>query len=135
VTPGVKNEVVIRGRGKPGAVEVEAAMGDWIRVQAPRSLISVPAELDLGTGEWEAISLALEIAPRYLVMDDREPVEFARSLGISVLTTPSLLVMAKRAGLIDTVKGRMDGLRETGFWLQERIYREILRDCGEADIR
>ena len=105
------------------------------QVQAPHSLVRVPAQLGLGKGEWEAISLALEIAPRYLVMDDREPVEFARSLGISVLTTPSLLVMAKRAGLIDTVKDRLNGLRQTGFWLKERSYREILRDCGEADIR
>ena len=131
IPPAVLQEVVIRGRGRPGCAEVDSAIGDWITVQSPRLLIPAPAELKLGAGEWEAISLASELGPRYLLMDDREAVEFARSLGIAVLTTPLLLGLAKEVGLIGTVKGRLDALRTTGFWLQERAYQRILQACGE----
>jgi predicted nucleic acid-binding protein len=88
--------------------------------------------MDFGAGEWEAISLAVEIGPHYLLMDDREPVEFARSLGLPVLTTPSLLRLAKGAGLISTVRDRLDALRANGFWLHEGPYQRILQECGEA---
>ncbi len=131
--PSVVDEVVVRGRGRPGAAEVENAIGDWISIQTPRVSMPAPPELDLGPGEREAISLALEIEPRYLLMDDREPVGLARSLGIPVLTSPSLLSLAKEAGLIPTVRDRLDALRTAGFWLQERVYQNILQACGEAD--
>jgi predicted nucleic acid-binding protein len=92
----------------------------------------MPAQPKLDIGEWEAISLALEVNPSFLLIDDRRPVSFARLLGIPVATTPLVLLAAKRLRLIGAVKDHLDALRYAGFWLTEAAYREVLRDCGEA---
>jgi len=88
-------------------------------------------EEELDAGEWQSISLAIETRAEALLLDDRGAVEFARSLGLPVLTTPLLLLNAKTAGLISSVRERLDALRETGFWLKDEDYMTILKVSGE----
>jgi predicted nucleic acid-binding protein len=132
IPPSVFQEVVVQGNGLPGTTEVASAIGDWIQIEPPRSLAAVPEELGLDAGEREAISLALETGSAPLLMDDRGPLLFARSLGIWVVTTPLILIAAKQNRLIGTVKDRLDALRNTGFWMSDVAYWEVLRNCGEA---
>jgi uncharacterized protein len=131
IPPSVFQEVVIQGKGRPGTAEVQRAIGDWMRVQSSHSLLPVLEELDLDIGECEAISLASEVRPDHLLMDDRGPVLFARSLGLSVVTTPLLLIAAKQGGVIERVKDHLDALLTTGFWLSDAAYREVLHICNE----
>jgi predicted nucleic acid-binding protein len=42
-----------------------------------------------------------------------------------------LLLNAKRAGLIRSVRERLDALRATGFWLKDEDYLTILDVSGE----
>jgi len=70
IPEAVWREVVVEGRGQPGAEEVEAAT--WIKRQAVRNTQLVRAlEQNLGSGEAEAIALALETGAELLLIDER----------------------------------------------------------------
>jgi predicted nucleic acid-binding protein len=83
VPPAVYDEVVTRGKTRPGMAEVLAGVGDWIRIQSPNRPLpeSLRVEEELDAGEWQAISLAIETKAYALFLDDRGAVAFARSLG------------------------------------------------------
>jgi len=85
----------------------------------------------LQLGEVQAIELAQALPAEILLMDERRAVEFARSLGLTVFRTGTVYVAAKRAGLIDSVRTKLDGLRAGGFWLKDQDYAAIVRLCGE----
>ena len=104
-----------------------------MRVQSPKRLLpeSLRVAEDLDAGEWQSISLAIETKAAALFLDDRGAVTFARSLDLPVLTTPLLLLNAKTAGLIPSVRERLDALRATGFWLKDDDYLTILTVAGE----
>jgi len=59
-----------------------------------------------------------------LLLDEQRAVEFARSVGLTIMRTGTVYAAAKRAGLIDA-------LRTAGFWLRERDYQATLNACGE----
>lgn len=42
-----------------------------------------------------------------------------------------ILIRARDAGKIDSLKGELEKLKETGFWLSEDLYTKILREGGE----
>lgn len=55
-----------------------------------------------------------------------------RSLQLNVVRTPTLYVAARKACWIDSVRERLDRLREAGFWLRDRDYAAVLDACGET---
>ena len=44
----------------------------------------------------------------------------------------AIYVAARKACWIDSVRERLDRLREAGFWLRDRDYAAVLDACGEA---
>ena len=134
IPSAVYREVVVDGKGHPGASEVEQAVGDWItivevedRAQVTR-LLSV---LSLHAGECEAIILAGQLHLGIVVMDDRQGVREADARGLSAVRTPALYLAAKRAGIIQQVKPKLDALKASGFRLRDEPYRVILQRAGE----
>jgi uncharacterized protein len=76
IPPAVYHEVVVRGRGKPGAAEVAAAIrAGHIRVVAVQGRAALAVTLQgagLGQGEAEAIALAVqERASRLCIIERR----------------------------------------------------------------
>lgn len=61
-------------------------------------------------GEAEAITLALELEANLLLMDERRGKAVAISCGFNVTGILSVLLQAKRSGLIDAVKPMIDQL-------------------------
>ena len=55
----------------------------------------------------------------------------ANSLGLPVLGTLAVLVIAKRKGRLDTIRGVVQELLGHGMYLSERIVREVLAVAGE----
>ena len=80
----------------------------------------------------EAIQLARELLSDALPLDEQRAVEYARSLDLTVVRTPGIYVAARNAGLIDSVRERLDRLRAAGFWLRDRDYAAVLDFCGET---
>jgi uncharacterized protein len=133
VPQAVWRELVIDGRGKPGATQVESARGDWLTVATPSHYDQVTdlAEGGLEIGEAEAIILAAELGEGVIFMDDERGVLESRARGFEVVRTPAVYFAAKRRGWIDRVQPKLDRLRDSGFRLRAAHYQMILGEAGE----
>ena len=112
-TPGVERPswILERGLAKPLAPAVTRA--------------------GLGAGESEAISLALELSADHVVIDELAGRTLARHLGIPLIGTLGILLVAKRRTLIPAIRGPIDTLRGRGFRVAADLYEEMLRRAGE----
>ena len=105
---------------------------DWLLVRAssgPPSLLGARGRL--GDGEWEAIALAIEVGATAILIDDRPARRLAERAGLSVVGTLAVLLEAKKAGLITTIRPELDKLLETSFFLGEQLYDQLLRMASE----
>ena len=83
-------------------------------------------------GESEAIVLAQEVDAAWLLLDDALARRKASRIGIPVVGTLGVLLMAKSAGLIDAVKPALDDLRKTDFRVSPMVLDEVLNKAGES---
>jgi predicted nucleic acid-binding protein len=103
-----------------------------LEVRAPtRSASGLTSRGRLGDGEWEAIALAVELAASAIVIDDRPARRLAEAAGLNVIGTLGLLLEAKRAGHIRTIRAELDKLIETSFFLSQELYDQLLRLADE----
>ena len=87
--------------------------------------------LGMGKGEREAISLAIELKAETLLTDDEKAGQKALKLGLSALDTTQILILAKDANLIDSVRFLLDKMRAAGEGIEDDIYFETLRLANE----
>jgi uncharacterized protein len=85
----------------------------------------------LGQGEREAIVLAMEVGNCVLLLDDLAARRSAEALGITVVGTVGLLVLAKRRGLLSSLKPSLDLLTAYDFRISPKLYARILVEVGE----
>lgn len=85
----------------------------------------------LGAGESEAISLALEVNARLLVLDDRPARRLAQALGLSIVGTLGVLLAAKRRHLLPAVRPWLTALLRVDFRIAPALLDQILFDAGE----
>ena len=124
-------EVVLKGRGKPGAQETEEAIHLWIEKRDVQDRFAVEILLaDLGMGEAETIVLAKELNADILLLDDWDARLKAQKAGLTVKGTVGVLIMGYDTGYIVDLKTELDNLRKRGFWLTEDVYQSILREVG-----
>ena len=132
LVPAVLQSVLI-----PPAVarEIEPsipALPAWVSVRVPSSRRPpLPSRGRLGDGEREAIALAIEIGADAVLMDERAGRRVAEEGGLKVIGTLGLLLEAKRAGHIETIRAELDKLLETSFFLSPQLYDQLLRMAGE----
>ncbi|MBU1148150.1 MAG: DUF3368 domain-containing protein [Candidatus Omnitrophica bacterium] len=131
IPKAVWNEVVVEGKGQPGADEIKSAT--WIKTQPVTDLSLVHAlRQELDAGEAEAIVLALEMQAELLLMDERIGREVARHFGLRFTGLISVLVEGKGKGLMSAVKPQLDALRNmAGFRISATLYERVLQDVGE----
>jgi len=97
----------------------------WLQVvPVPASLASVPLA-DLDPGESDAILLALYLEADLVLMDDREGVEEARRLGLTVTGTLGVLDRAAERGLIELAPSIVR-LRRTNFHVSPSLLDRLL---------
>ena len=132
LVPAVLQSVLI-----PPAVarEIEPsipALPAWVSVRVPSSRRPpLSSRGRLGDGEREAIALAIEIGADAVLMDERAGRRVAEEGGLKVIGTLGLLLEAKRAGHIETIRAELDKLLETSFFLSPQLYDQLLRMAGE----
>lgn len=85
----------------------------------------------LGLGETEAIALALELAPEWLILDERRATRVARTAGLQVVGTVGILLSAKSRGLLPAVRPAIEDLLGTGFHLAAWVVADALAEAGE----
>lgn len=133
IPQAVWREVVETGRGQPGAAEVASA--SWITVCAVKDerLVSL-LRIELDEGEAEAIALGHEQQAEVVLLDEKDARRVARRLGLAVLGTVGVLIWAKRAGLVTSLREQLNALQTQGkFRLSPSVYEEALRVTGEVE--
>lgn len=113
-------------------VSASVTMPGWITEQTVSQAVG-PRILraSLGSGESEAISLALEVQARLLILDDRPARRFAQALGLPILGTLGVLLAAKQRNLLPAIRPSLDALLQYDFRVAPALYDHILLDAGE----
>ena len=86
---------------------------------------------DLGAGESEVLSLAIENPGAWVVLDDRVAREAAKCLQLPLVGTVGVLLRAKQAGAIAAVEPMLSKLAALGFRLKPATKQIILSLAGE----
>lgn len=118
---------------RPGAVALAAALkAGWLRTRATVN-IDVAADLAqiLDRGEAEAIALAEEIHPRFLLIDDARGRRVAQRRGVVVVGTAGVLLAAKSRAEIAAVGPMLEALGEAGYHLSSALVERVLAKAGE----
>lgn len=130
IPPAVHAEIT----SEPAHAGLQAAIAEgWITVQAPRNAALVRLlRQDLDPGEGEAIALAQEDAPTWIILDDLAARHKAEALGLPVIGTLGVLLKAKDLGHLQAIKPLLDHFQQSGFRLSDELYARVLEQAGEA---
>jgi len=135
IPSAVWREVVEQGKNRPGSEAVKRArQAGWIEVVTPNNQDLVKAlGQELDQGEAETIALAVERQAEIVFLDESEARHVAGLYNLEVTGAIGVLIRAKRAECIPSLKPELDRLQaETGFWIHPRLYREALRAVDET---
>ena len=92
-------------------------------------------KLNLHAGESEAIALALERGVQGIILDDKQAREIADELGLKVIGTLGLLILAKRKGLLSEVRPVMAQIIErVNFRITPSVLNRALSLIDEAPL-
>ncbi|NWH05025.1 DUF3368 domain-containing protein [Desulfobacter latus] len=67
----------------------------------------------------------------WAVVDDLAARRCAKTFGIQTIGTGGLLILAKRRGVIKSVKRRIDRFRDAGLYLSESVIQLLLSEAGK----
>ncbi len=110
--------------------ETKAALKkNFFQVMAVSHLLALSG---IQRGEQEAISLAVEQQIAVFVTDDEKAFKKAMEQGLTPIRTFRVLLLAKRRGIIPSVKVALDAMIAKGEGIQESIYRQTLIAAGES---
>ena len=100
-------------------------------VTAVEQVDSVVAAWDLGLGESHVLTLCRSLPDGTAILDDRAARTCAKALGVRVLGTVALLVLAKRKRVITEVKPLLENLLDQGIRLDAVVIETALRLAEE----
>jgi predicted nucleic acid-binding protein len=131
VPPAVAEELAVES---PGLPRVDLAALGFVHIQAPRDRQHVDNLCRrLHRGESEAIVLATEIGPDYVLMDERAGRKVAIQYGLVPVGSIGVLIRAKHRGLVLRVAPLLDRLvKDIGFRVSAEVRRKALEQAGET---
>ncbi|MBO9370787.1 MAG: DUF3368 domain-containing protein [Chloroflexi bacterium] len=132
IPPAVYRELL--AKIGPEAKRLDDALAEFITVTAapPVPLKVDTATARLGSGERQAVALAYERGA-LLLIDDRQGRSAARRLGIMVSGVVGVLLQAKAAGLVSSIRALLDEMRFQGYWLSDEVITATIQQAGEND--
>lgn len=111
------------------AEEFELSLPQWVHMEeSPKMDLNV----QLGPGELSAIAYAYEFGG-LIVLDDKKARKTANDLGIDYTGTLGVLVEARLAGFIDSIKPVLEQIKGTDFYISEELEAELIKLCGEEN--
>ncbi|MBN1954213.1 MAG: DUF3368 domain-containing protein [Anaerolineae bacterium] len=133
VPTSVYEEVTIAGASRPGATLI--AQADWLQVVSPGVEPTIePMVLGLDTGEVDVLLLAREIAPDWVLIDERQGRRVAKAMNLPVKGTLGIFLAAVLLGLMskdEALDGAQRlvalGIRISPRW-QSWLEKELERD-------
>ena len=82
-------------------------------------------------GEAASIILAVEEDAGLIILDDKDARKIAEKLGLKIMGTAGILLLAKKKGIIEEIKPILEEMRTSGFYLSDSIIKIVLREAGE----
>jgi len=132
VIPTQVYEEVTRDPTLPGAIEILTA--NWIKIlQIKNEALFGELCSEIDVGEAAAIVLAKEIDADLVILDDKLARKKADLLGLEYMGTIGLLILAKKKGLIKSLKEELIKLRNKGFWISDALLWKILKRCRKKN--
>jgi predicted nucleic acid-binding protein len=112
---------------------LQAIAEKWLQVCPVSTILpNIPSELD--DGEREAIALALETREPQILLDEREARQVAQNLGLQVIGTLGILLLAKNRGIITQVQPLLDVMiNHAQYWVSLPLYEQVLRQARELN--
>ncbi len=128
---GVLNEISVKGDLKLGKEQIRKY--DFIKVKEIRNQQTKKFfRTSLHIGEVEVMILYDEIQANLCVIDDLLARKYAEHLGLIVTGTLGILLKAKQKGIISPLKPLLDKLIKNGFYIDDKLYDQILQIAGET---
>lgn len=123
VPEGVRDEAILGRADAPDARTIEHALSAGRLRLRPAAAESTGEawQRSLGRGEAEVIQLARDSHADFVVLDDLAARRIADGLGLLVIGTVGVLLLARRAGRIAAVLPLVERLRATGFRLSDDV--------------
>lgn len=105
---------------------------DWIRVEQINDASQKQMyRAKLHAGEVEVMILAQEKKADLVILDDNAAKKTAKFLGLRVIGTLGILVLAKKGGYIKEVSPVLDALKRDGFFVSDDLCDLVLRQADE----
>jgi len=130
IPPAVHQELLRGSRrlGEPNPLR----HAPWVRIaRRPHQLSGMLLRVNLGSGESEALALAIESKSSLLLIDELPARSVAHTLGLRYTGTLGILLEAKARQLILEVRPLVERLMEQGFHISEALYHQFLDLAGE----
>ena len=114
------------------AGEYGQELPSWFEIRQPsdknyQSLI----EASVDKGEASAIALAVDSDDCLLIIDDLKGRKLAHELGLTIIGTIGVIVDAKLAGIIPSLKPILSKIKKTNFRISEELEILILKRAGD----
>ena len=119
----------IKAKESYGYIESDLA---FIRVEKVRGELYkdlLLSQLDLGQSE--TILLAKELSADLVIIDENLAYKIAKNSGLKVTRTLSVLLKAKDAGIVESIKPLLDEMIDKGRWYSQNVYENFLKRIGE----
>jgi predicted nucleic acid-binding protein len=113
---------------RPGGSAIQAAQKQGLLVE--RAVVEQPAFIGLDVGESAALRLAQSLDVP-LLMDERAGRAVAHNLGIAVIGSAGVLLVAKQRSLIPSVAPLLLAMRDNGYRFSDSLFTGILAKAGE----
>ena len=105
---------------------------DWIEIMEVKNKVAVKIlNKSLHKGESEAIILSIELNADLLIVDDKDARKVASDLGLNIIGTVGILLLAKKKGYYKEIKPIIDKLLEKGFRLSKDVVEYVLKEADE----
>lgn len=129
VTDYVFNECT--GRSDfPESQVIQEAVANQLLVKCATPPSHFELALDVDVGEASAIAAAVELGCGVL-MDDKAGRRMAKNIGVPVIGTVGVFVLAKRKQLIPAVKPLLEQLTQSGYFVGDVLIASTLLAVGE----
>lgn len=125
----VAAEIMCGPPDDPGRKALDAG---WGQRRSPARVSAAVLEWGLGAGETSVVALAMETQSSVAVLDDAAARAAARSLGVPLMGTLSVLIHAKRHRLLPSAGSVIADLRAGGMYLNDSVIRAALQEVGET---
>jgi len=114
------------------AAEIGRSLPKWIKISSPpKSFGESLLTHTIGRGEASAIALAFSHKDSLIILDDRRARRVATQLGLIVTGTLGVIVQAKNAGYLRSVKRVLVDISKTDFRLSNDLIRKTLQLANE----